>query len=165
MISIVIPVWRKDVYSKVAKPWIDRQVKEFGAQLIEVSGSSIFEAHESGRQQALHDLIMYVHDDVALIDPLNIAPAIVQAFKDRPSLGLIGPVGRGQVPTRVPWWRNPGDFYGHYLSRPNGELHYTSAGPVRLMAQRIKNTRLEPRKWRQWAKFALVDGFCLYKTK
>lgn len=160
MISIVCPVWRKQRYEAVAVPWIMGQVERYGAELIEVSGDSIFEAHEIGRQRAKHDLVVYVHDDVRLIEPLNLAPQIVAAFEDNPKLGLIGPVGKGGDSTRVPWWTNPGPHVGHYLRRDGERLIYGYGHDGKPRSEVFKQ-----RIWDEWAHAQFVDGFCLIEHR
>lgn len=162
MITIVCPVWRRSVYEKVARPWIVDQAVNHGAQVIDVGGyESIFEAYQAGRKRAAFDVIVYVHDDVRLIEPFDLAPALVAAFKERKRLGLIGPCGRGVKPVRVPWWRNDGEFVGHYQSIRNGRLFYRygSCGKMKDAAS-LPNDR-----WNKWAKVALVDGFFLAEHK
>lgn len=160
MISIVVPVWRENVYRTVSFPWICEQVDLYNAELIEVSGESIFEAHECGRRRALHDIIVYVHDDVRLIEPHDFAVQVVKAFQENPKLGLIGPVGRGDKPKWVPWWINPGHFAGHYMNRKNGSpvYRYARSGKMELKPS-------EFRGWNRWRNVALVDGFFLIEHR
>lgn len=162
MISIVVPVWRKEVYAD-CRGWIDYQVKEYGAQLIEVGGyDSIFEALEAGRKQAKFDVILYVHDDVKLISPMDLAPQAVKAFDDMPDLGLIAPVGRGDSPVNVPWWDNTGEKKGHFVESRTGQpvyVYYKDGTAHRV------NLPDNPNGWNKWAKVALADGFFLMENR
>lgn len=165
-VSYVVPVWREETWESVAKPWIVEQVKSFDAELIEVRGaSSIFCAMEEGRQRAKHRHIMYVHDDVRLITPMDLTPNICAAFENFPKLGLIGPVGKVQK-KRVPWWLNAGPYVGHYCRRGNSnELVYqyadeTGASKFRSVDEN-NSTDFEEPCWNKFAVAGLVDGFYL----
>lgn len=162
MISIVISVWRQDVYRRIALPWISAQVEQFGAELIEIRGrDSIFASLEAGRQKATHDVVMYVHDDARLVEPMDFAPQAVEAFEERPNLGLIGPYGKGNEPKAVPWWDSPGPWFGHYMNRRNGKPVYRYAranGKMRM-------SHLQFGGWDKWQRVAVVDGFCLIEHR
>lgn len=165
-LSYVVPVWREDVYRRVAMPWILKQIKNHGGQLIEVRGAkSIFEAQEKGRKQALNRFIMYVHDDVALLSRINLFKEVEKAFTKYPKLGLIGPAGKVQK-ERVPWWLNRGNYVGHWCRRgERGQLVYQQANkqggaPFRdVIGDPVTDNRLP--KWDRFAEAGLVDGFYL----
>jgi hypothetical protein len=165
-VSYVVPVWRQDTYERVSRPWLLRQVDEFGAELIEIRGQrSIFDAQESGRQKARFRYIVYVHDDVRLIRPLDLTPQIVAAFVQFPRLGLIGPVGKIEK-KRVPWWLNAGPYVGNYCRRGNdNEVVYQFANeaggcPFREVVG-DPATDLRTPRWDRFAPAGLVDGFYL----
>lgn len=155
-ISIVVPVWRRDVYERVALPWIQYEVDQ-GAELVEVAGDSILEAYESGRQKASHDVILYVHDDARLIWPTSITHDAVQAFENVPDLGLIGPYGRGIEPSVLPWWHDEGPWVGHYLQ---DRYRYAQNGRMRV-TRFFRGQSL----WNRWCTAAFVDGFCLIEHR
>lgn len=172
MISYVVPVWREAVYTTVAQPWLADQVARFGAQLIEVRDStSIFAAHEYGRQQASHRFIMYVHDDVRLLAPDDLSVQIQQAFEQFPALGLLGPVGKVER-QRVPWWLNRGAYVGHWHRRGKREqlvyqyadqqgcapFHDVKGDPVADWSRRSQ-------RWDRFAEAGLVDGFYLIEDR
>ena len=171
-VSFVVPVWRQEVYEKVSRPWLLQQVERYGAELIESRGASgIFEAYETGRQQAKHDLVMYVHDDVRLLGPNDLTGQIAAAFARFPKLGVLGPVGKVQR-AQVPWWINTGVYVGHWFRRgPRGQLVYqmgdnrgrapfcdVQGDPVAFWKRR------RPR-WDRFATAGLVDGFFLIESK
>lgn len=167
-ISYVVPVWREDVYKRTALPWIQQQVDRFGGELIEVRGSgSIFEAQESGRLRAKGRYIMYVHDDVKLLSPINLKKAVSQTFNRFKNLGLMGPAGKVQC-LRVPWWRNKGNYVGHWCRRGDrNQLVYQYANdrgsaPFRdVEGDPFEDwTRRNPR-WDRFEKAGMVDGFYL----
>jgi hypothetical protein len=171
-VSFVVAVWRENVYNSTAKPWIVRQVRKYAAELIEVRGQpSIFAAYEYGRQQAKHDHVMYVHDDVKLLSPHDLSRQITKAFDDNPRLGLLGPVGK-KVRDRVPWWLNGGNYVGHWHRRgKRGQLVYQqgdAAGhaPYRdVVGDPVDDwARREPH-WDRFDTAGLVDGFYLIERK
>ena len=155
-ISIVVPVWRREVYERVALPWIEFEVEQ-GAELLEVSGDSIFEAYEHGRQTATNDVIVYIHDDARLMVPICIAHDAPVVFDNHPGLGLIGPYGRGIKPSVLPWWDHDGPWVGHYLQNV---YRYAQGGRMRL--ERFYKGQ---RRWNQWCRTAFVDGFCLIEHR
>ncbi len=165
-ISYVIPVWREDVYRRVALPWILKQIKRHGGQLIEVRGEkSIFDSLEKGRKQAKNRFIMYVHDDVALLSQIDLHARVEKAFNSVPGLGLIGPAGKVQK-ARVPWWLNRGNYVGHWCRRGDrGQLVYQQANnqggaPFRdVIGDPCTDNR--PPTWNRFAEAGLVDGFYL----
>jgi hypothetical protein len=150
--------------------WLQQQVDEYGAELIEVRDQkSIFAAQEYGRQRAKHRYLMYVHDDVSLIDPPDLTLRIVTAFRKFTDLGLLGPTGKVQK-KRVPWWLNRGAYVGHYCRRGNdNELIYqytTSAGSC--LFRSVVGDPMEDKSTPRWNKFApagLVDGFYLIEDR
>lgn len=169
-VSFVVPVWRESVYETVARPWILQQVDEYGGELIEIRAArSIFEAHESGRQKARFRHIMYVHDDVRLIRPLDLSAQIVAAFAAYPQLGLIGPVGK-IAKDRIPWWLNRGPYVGHYCRRgDSGQLIYVHSDDAGVSRHRDvagePATDLREPRWNRFAHAGLVDGFFLIEDR
>lgn len=168
-VSYVVPVWRLDVYERTALPWIQRQIDNFGGELIEVTGcASIFEAQEIGRQQARHRFIMYVHDDVRLLTPMNLGKHVRQTFNRFRRLGLMGPAGKEQR-TRVPWWTNKGNYVGHWCRRGNdNQIVYQYAdqngrAPFRDVEgdDPHEDWNRSEQRWDRFAKAGLVDGFYL----
>lgn len=157
MISIVVPVWRDEVYQRVCKPWASDMVKHYGAQLIEVRGHpSIFESLEVGRQRAEHEIVVYVHDDTRLVEPDDFPEQVIQAFEDHPNAGLIGCYGRQKSFRRLPWWDMTGAWVGHYMNRREGVPVYRYARRGRLLLADGSH-----REWSGFAPAAFVDGFCL----
>lgn len=153
----MVPVWRQDVYERVALPWISDLVKRFGVQHIEVSGhASIFESLEAGRQQAEHEIVVYVHDDTRLIEPPDFPDQVVQAFRDHPNAGLIGCYGRQDGKRELPWWDCPTPWVGHYMNRRKGARVYRYARRGRMLLAAGAH-----REWKGFAPAAFVDGFCL----
>jgi hypothetical protein len=172
-VSYVVPVWREEVYQKTAKPWIEAQVAQFGAELIEVRGkSSIFDAMEYGRQNARHDHIMYVHDDVRLLSPVDFSERIVEAFARFPKLGILGPVGK-IAKDIVPWWMNPGRYVGHWHRRGrHGQIVYQFAddkgrAPYRDVAggDPVADWKRRRPRWDRFCAAGLVDGFYLIEHR
>lgn len=172
MISIVVPVWRDQVYEKVSKPWIVDQVERFDAQLIEVRGAkSIFQAHEKGRKQAKHRHVMYVHDDVRLLTPDDLSAQVPLAFERYPFAALFGPVGKTEK-KKAPWWLNHGHYVGHWCRRHDrGWLIYQYAdGNGRCPERRLTDdpvkewTRFSGR-WKDFANAGFVDGFYLIEDR
>jgi hypothetical protein len=167
-LSYVVPVWREDVYLRVAAPWIQEQIDKHGGQLIEVRGcKSIFDAVEQGRKHAKNRYIMYVHDDVQLLSTINLAEEVNRTFGSFKKLGLIGPAGKIQK-KRVPWWLNAGNYVGHWCRRGNrNQLVYqyantTGMAPFRDVAgDPYEDWKRQAVKWDQFHEAGLVDGFYL----
>ena len=167
-ISYVVPVWREDVYRRVALPWIQDQIKQHGGELIEIRNvKSIFAAQERGRKKARNRFIAYVHDDVKLLSPINLHAEVTKAFKQFKRLGLIGPAGKVQK-ARVPWWLNAGNYVGHWCRRGNqNQLVYQFANDVGQAP--FRNVIGDPwddwcnrrPRWDRFQEAGLVDGFYL----
>ena len=164
-VSYIVPVWREDTYAGICKPWIDKQVEEYGAELIEVRGSkSIFQALERGRRQALNQYLFYVHDDVRLLSPDNLTPQIIKAFEDFPRTGLIGPVGKINSDI-VPWWKNTGRHVGHYCRRDEQDniIYRCTTRSGAIFSRNF--SRVQGEVWDKFAKAGLVDGFFLAEDR
>lgn len=103
MISYVVPLWRDECYREFCRPALERQVAEYGAEIIETrSETSIFKALEAGRQQASFDTIVYLHDDVELLD--NDTTERVLMTMATHELGLLGVCGSAAGEMKCPWW-------------------------------------------------------------
>ena len=105
VISWVTCVWRESVYHRRARPSVEAQCARHGGEAIEVRHpTSIFAAYEEGRRRAQGEVVVYLHEDVELVDPETSA-RIEQAFARHPRLGLAGVIG-SKTARFVPWWHN-----------------------------------------------------------
>jgi hypothetical protein len=108
---------------------------------------------------------------VQLIAPFNLSSKIRKAFTQFRNLALIGPVGKVQQ-LRVPWWTNKGKYVGHWLRRGNdNQLVYQFADengrpPFRdVVGDPHEYWQRSTRRWDQFAKAGLVDGFYLIEDR
>lgn len=105
MVSYVVCLWHANVARYMAIPSLLRQKHLYGAEIIGVRHpTSIFKAYEQGRKRANHRTIVYLHEDIALLD-FDATPRILEQL-DASGAALMGVAGarpgEGQ-PCRVPW--------------------------------------------------------------
>lgn len=113
MISYIVCKWREQLFKNRALPALEVQCKRFDAELIIVQHpTSIFAAYEEGRRKACHEITVYLHDDVELLDP-ETSPKLAKIFKDNIDLGLLGVLG-SEDQNVVPWWNNL-QMLGHII--------------------------------------------------
>jgi hypothetical protein len=119
MISYIICKWKEERFETIALPGLKEQCDRFGAELIIVQHPrSIFQAYEMGRNRAKHEIIVYLHEDVALIEP-DTSEKIVKYFNENRKVGLLGVLGSMEKDF-VPWWNNK-TLMGHIV-HPNWSL-------------------------------------------
>ena len=104
MITYAVCVYRRDVYESVCRPALRRQVERFGAQIVEVTtDTGLGEAYERARQAAEHETIVYLHDDVELLDAD--ATWRIGMLLGSSGAGLMGVVGSSaKGDGTAPWW-------------------------------------------------------------
>ena len=108
MISYVVCLYHEEAFGYMAEPSLMRQHRLYGAEIIVVRhATSLYAAYEEGRQLATHPTVVYLHDDVALMD----FDASVRIFDlmNRNECGLMGVVGAqkgGNQELNLPWWTN-----------------------------------------------------------
>jgi Glycosyltransferase like family len=152
LISYVVCQAPDSLFTLRGMPALRRQCDRFGAELIVVRHpTSIFAAYEQGRRAAKHELIVYVHDDVELVDPTT-SQKIARFFANDRKLGLLGVLGsrEGDI---VPWWENS-TLLGHYLMPDQLRV---VGGLERL--RRLAYSRLGTRRTAQYVYAADTGGF------
>ena len=155
MITYIVCVYRPELYHRVCYPQLERQQREYGAQVIQVSSEdSIREAYEAGRQQAEHPIACYLHEDVELLD--NNATEIVLGAMHATGAGVSGVVGSAYNHKRCPWWKAK-QYVGGWATEgtqglvwndgPSGntQSRYDSQAPVRARAHLLDGIVLADR--------------------
>lgn len=144
MISYVVALHRPDIYEIMAGPNLRRQELMYGAEVVLVEGAeSIYAAYEEGRQRAKHRTIVYVHDDIAILD-FDATPRIMYEFKKKKA-HLMGVVGaRGE---KLPWWTNDKLLGGWSDVRRDKQLYWTWGGSGTTLNERHTGAQrpVEPR--------------------
>lgn len=127
MVSYVVCLYHERAYGYMAEPSMRRQQFLYGAEvIIESDPLSLYAAYERGRQRATFPTVVYLHDDVALMD-FDASPRII-AEMNRAECGLMGVVGarqgaRGAV--KLPWWHDDNDLIGGWCGlRDDGNLYW-----------------------------------------
>ena len=169
MISWVCCKAQGERFERHLGPSLEVQRQRYGAELVEVSHpSSIFAAYEEGRRRAKHDVVVYVHDDVEILDPAA-SEKIARVFEERLRAGLVGLCGSSRREL-LPWWHNRGGRVGHWLepARSGGLLYLWSTGrrfarePIRAQeAFRAWEERAAARRFCGVAEAGLLDGLLL----
>lgn len=106
MISFAVCLYRPKVFERVCLPALEHQAREYGAEILTDSDpDGICHAYERMRLKAKHETVVYLHDDLELLD-LDATEQIV-AIMDEAGASLMGVVGsRPGGRNQIPWWNN-----------------------------------------------------------
>ncbi len=103
MITYVVCLYRPDVYARVCQPALALQEQRYGAKIVLVgSDVGLCHAYEIGRNEALHETVVYLHDDVELLD--DDATERILSIMDESGAALMGVVGSAAGERKLPWW-------------------------------------------------------------
>ncbi|RYZ29581.1 MAG: glycosyltransferase [Chitinophagaceae bacterium] len=94
MVSVIICSYRPDYFEKLSKNieqtiGIDFEIVKVDNRIRKVG---ICKAYNEGASLAKHEFLCFVHEDV-IFKTKNWGKALVQKFKDEPSIGLVGIAG------------------------------------------------------------------------
>lgn len=151
MITYVVCLYRPEVYARVCEPALEYQRDRFGAQIIVTDSEiGICDAYEKARVRACNETVVYLHDDVEMLD-WDASVRILDELR-RLNAGLLGVVGslplsrQGGTPS-LPWWDRGNEYGGSwcYVSRKGQRVYQRKHGehPTEpYVAQRVATTGL-----------------------
>jgi hypothetical protein len=182
MISYIVCKWKKERFEDKVLVGLKEQCAQFNAELIVVQHpTSIFRAYEKGRKSAKHEIIVYIHEDVVLLDK-KISPKIVRAFNDNKKIGLLGVLGSAENEL-VPWWDNvtkmghmifPDNFPLSRILKRNNFFYMFAKRNGKLCQRNIGHSKNWLRVWETWPMHlkwsntfpaGLIDGMFMAERK
>jgi hypothetical protein len=125
MISVITCIGPDNKYENVLLPSLHKTTQflwdnKFEAlDVVTVRGSNfknISEAYNYGSYKAKHNIKVFIHDDIDMLEP-NWVFKVIKCFSENINCGLLGLVGSNSVNHYDNWWEGSEYIYGDQIIR------------------------------------------------
>ena len=134
MLTFAVCLYRKDIFKAVCLPALEQQQADHGVEVITTTDSrSIYYAYERLRRKASFGTVVYLHDDLQLMDK-DTAPRVMRLM-DSSGAGLMGVVGSKAGYRSIPWWETEGVGLWCHVKPSNDGVRFFD--PERRIIRRV----------------------------